>query len=451
MQSVSLVVVSYGSAAFLPECLSSLMAEVANYRVAQVALVENKPDQATRRETERVAAPFIAQGLRYLPAPINLGYGGAANWGWEQLAQADLYLVLNPDMSFPAGWLARFVAPFERDERVGVVGCKLLNRNGTLQHAGGLLRYGLALAEHFGYGEPNDGRWDESCEVEFVTGAALGLRGTVLQALGGFDPAYFPGYYEDVDLCWRARAAGWRVWYEAEAVASHYEGATFGRELGYYRALHRNRLRFVLQNFDSRTLLQEFVPAERARLQGTLAELDRAASGAVYRAAARSFSLNFSTLPNQEKKVILKTYSSANDLFSHYDPAFETEFSDPQEAALVERLTTHAAEVKQGWLVEEKPFRSRLPFVAAWRERFNSISTRWYVKPILAQQVDFNAAVARSIEDLSKLALGSSTANQMQTATLSARMLALETRLERIEALLEKLTGIDQDSDNSDV
>ncbi len=289
MLSVALVVVSYGSASFLPECLRTLFENVASYSQCQVALVENNLDATARRETAREARPFFKRGLQYFEAPANLGYAGGANWGWEKLGPADIHAVVNPDMSFPASWLERFVAPFARDPAIGVVGCKLTAADGSIQHAGGLLRKGLALAEHFGAGEPDDGRWNESGAVEFVTGAALALSEAAWQSLGGFDPAYFPGYYEDVDLCWRARQAGFKVWYEGAASAQHYEGGSFGRSATYYLTLHRNRLRFVLNHFSTAQLLGEFLPAERARLQGTLADLDRQASAAVYRAAVRSF------------------------------------------------------------------------------------------------------------------------------------------------------------------
>ncbi len=121
----------------------------------------------------------------------------------------------------------------------------------------------------------------------------------------------------------------------------------------------------------------------------------------------------------------------------NYNPAFE-ELTDRGENP-EERLTRRIGEVKERWLIKEQPFRSRLPFVASLRSRFNSISTRWYVQPLLAQQVEFNGAVSRALEDLGKLTVGSEAASDAQAAILAARMLGLEARLERIEKLLEEL------------
>lgn len=442
MLSVGIVVVSYGSADFLVGCFSSLLASVAAYgpdRV-RIALVENHQDPAQVERSRRAVEPFLGQGVQFWPSPSNLGYGGGANYGWSRL-DGEVKIVLNPDMRFPVAWLTAFVRPFEQNQEIGIVGCKLLDSEGRIQHAGGLVRRDLVLAEHFGTGEPDDGRWDASCPVEFVTGAALGIRQPLFEQTGGFDPAFFPGYFEDVDLCRRVRSLGYEVWYEGQAVAVHFEGGAFGRGLNYYQTLHRNRLRYVFKHLSTRQLLTQTLPAETRRQHRTMDDRDRQATATVYRTAARSY---FGVLSGgapalsqeKEKKVVLKKKEppAPPDV---YDTSLEDAFAG--SAAVSRQIMERVSEVKSGWLVEEKPFRSRLPLVASLRERFNSISTRWYVKPILAQQVEYNAAVARAIEDLGKQVAASVPSHDLEVAVLSERMLALESRLERIENLLEKL------------
>jgi O-antigen biosynthesis protein len=452
---VAIVIISYGSAADLPQCLAGLYRNLegdksADYAV-KVGLVENSPDIVARGTSQEVARRYAAKGLRWLPAPENLGYGGGANWGWQKLGDADFYVVLNPDMDFPDGWLAKFLAAFERDPQIGVAGCKLLTRDGKIQHAGGLLQADLALAHHFGYGEPDDGRFEASGETEFVTGAALALSRAAYNATGGFDPAYFPGYYEDVDLCYRARYAGFKVWYAGDATAYHYEGGSFGRSLNYYKTLHTNRLRFVLAHFPTRALLHEFVPAERVRLRGTMMPHDRHASVSSYQLAAISFQpgtfgnklrTDNGTKPGHSS-IINHQSSVSNGQMKDYRQETETEANEATE--LAGRLDQHADEVKKRWLIEEKPFKSRLPFVAAFRTRFNSISTRWYVQPIVAQQIEFNAAVSRAIEDLSKTAAGNLAVGDMEYTVLASRLETLEKRLDNIETLLQKLVDSRQE------
>lgn len=430
VKKLALAIVSYNSAQDLPLCLESLLAEITQYpsyvQNVKVVVVENGTDSSSQQVVEQIlqANSDAKDVLSWQAAPENFGYAGGVNFGWEVAGQADIYIALNPDMRFCAGWLAHLIAPFERDAKIGVVGCKLLTANAKIQHAGGLVTHGAALGLHFGAGAADDGRWDAGAEVEFVTGAALAMPAAVRQKTNGFDAKFFPGYYEDVDLCARVRHLGFKVWYEPAAVAYHYEGGSFGRSSNYYRAFHRNRLRYVLKNFAAARLLYDFVPAERARLRGMLAPIDRRASEAVYNAAKQT---QFSKIATEDGDGSLK------DVLGNYDTNTEV------ENAPLEQLENQLAEVKQHWKVEEKAFRSSLPFVASLREKFNSISTKWYVRPILQQQVDYNGAVARSLETLGQLVAGRDVASDMQYSVLASRLTTLENRLDRIESLLERL------------
>ncbi|NWJ44953.1 MAG: glycosyltransferase family 2 protein [Chloroflexi bacterium] len=410
--TLAIVIVSYDSAADLPECLKTLLENCEAYPAqTQVAVVENG-DKAAQQRTHNTIKPFLKSNLKWLPAPENLGYGGGANYGWEHL-EGELYIVLNPDMSFPVGWLQKFVAPFDKNPEIGIAGCKLLTRDGKIQHAGGLIIHGSLLGIHFGYREEDDGRWDESVAVDFVTGAALAVRREIVQALGGFDPAFHPGYFEDVDLCLRARKLGWKIWYEASAVAWHYEGTSFGRKSSYYELLHRNRLHLARKHLDTHQFFTEFIASESKRIAITPPSLDLSASIKIYQALAHSWQVK----DNKDEIIV-----------------------DDQNPVL-ERLPSRLSDVKKGWLVEEKSFSSRLPFVAKFRERFNNISTRWYVKPILQQQVDYNATVARAIEDLGQVVLAHETTQNIALAAIAERFTGVEERLNRIEEMLAKLVN----------
>ncbi len=105
-------------------------------------------------------------------------------------------------------------------------------------------------------------------EVDFVTGAALAITRDAYAAIGDLDEGFAPAYYEDVDWCWRAHQAGFRVVYVPDAVLVHKETSTlldkgsahtYDAEL----TLHRNRLRFVLKYWSLHRLVDEFMPAEQ--------------------------------------------------------------------------------------------------------------------------------------------------------------------------------------------
>jgi hypothetical protein len=84
------------------------------------------------------------------------------------------------------------------------------------------------------------------------------------EAVGLFDEGFFPAFYEETDLCARARAAGYRVVYEPQAVATHYETTSVSRQsTQYHRWMARGRLRYVLKHWSEAQFFEDFLPAER--------------------------------------------------------------------------------------------------------------------------------------------------------------------------------------------
>lgn len=125
------------------------------------------------------------------------------------------YLFLNDDTEPQPGWLEPISAAFD-DPDVGIVGCRLIYPHGQIQHAGVDFRDRCGL-EAYNIREELPTR-----DVPAVTGACMAVRADVFHDLDGFDLAYRNGY-EDVDLCLRATAAGWRIRYVADATVVHHE------------------------------------------------------------------------------------------------------------------------------------------------------------------------------------------------------------------------------------
>jgi cellulose synthase/poly-beta-1,6-N-acetylglucosamine synthase-like glycosyltransferase len=266
----------------------------------------------------------------------------------------------------------------------------------TLQHAGGVVEYPLATTRHRGYGEKDEGQYDEPADVPFVTGAALALRRNVLRDTGGFDAGFYPVYYEDTDLCYRARAAGWRVVYWPSAVALHRTSATLDQSSqAYFEFLHANRLRFILKHYTIQQIMNDVLPAEAARLRGEMPAADRLAS----RRACHALG-----------DVHMPDYSELDHALDDLD----------------KRRRLH-----------ERPFTSRAPLVgglvARLRGAFNSIATRWYVLPIMEQQSAFNAGVVQTLRALARQADAQESVGAASQGILTKRLQALEERLERIE------------------
>jgi GT2 family glycosyltransferase len=162
-------------------------------------------------------------------------------------ARGQFLLLLNNDTEVRAGWLASLVARADGDRRIGVVVPKLLFMDGTLQEAGGIV-FDDGSGWNYGRGrDTDDPEFNYMREVDYGSAACLLVRSRVWRELGGFDERYLPMYYEDTDLCFAAREAGYSVVFEPRAAVFHVEGATAGTDLnsGGKRFQEINRAKFA--------------------------------------------------------------------------------------------------------------------------------------------------------------------------------------------------------------
>ncbi|NTU85617.1 MAG: glycosyltransferase family 2 protein [Chloroflexales bacterium] len=260
MSSAVIVLTWNGGDAAL-SCLGSLAAlEPAPERVL---VVDNASADGT---AERVAAAFPALDL--IRNQANLGFAGGMNSGIRALLAGgtppESVILLNQDTLVDPGWLDAITAPLAADPLVGAVGCKIRYPDGGIQHAGVTLDWPRALARHIGWHEPDTGQHDTPRDVERVTFAAVALSAAALGQVGLLDEGYGPAYFEDVDLCWRLRRAGYTLRYEPRATLVHHESLSLRDELTRSARYNFGRLRFVLKSYSLADLRGPFAEAERA-------------------------------------------------------------------------------------------------------------------------------------------------------------------------------------------
>jgi GT2 family glycosyltransferase len=256
MTTVSVIVVNYNAGELLDRCLDSLRTRSAE-PAAEVILVDNA---STDGSAERAAGQH--PDIVFIPAGTNLGFAGGVRRGVAEASGTILFL-LNPDAEIYPDTLEKLVSGLGDDPRLAVAGCKIYDPDrSTLQHAGAVIHSSL-ITSHIGRGEPDQGQYDRPADVDYVTGAALALRREVWDELGGLDPGYRPGYYEETELCLRARRRGYRVAVLPAARAVHHESASSGKlSARFFYHYHRNRLRFLLRNYGPVHWLFRFIPAE---------------------------------------------------------------------------------------------------------------------------------------------------------------------------------------------
>ncbi len=236
---ISLVIPVYGNCHITLRCLASL-ATITDERPFEVILV----DDASPDESGDVL-PAIP-GLRYLRNESNLGFLHACNRGAAE-ARGRHLLLLNNDTLVQDGAIDALATTFHRFPDAGLVGAKLYFEDGSLQEAGGIV---FSDGSAMNYGRNDDPRKPEYNYVrdaDYCSGAAIMLPLALWRELGGFDEHYVRAYYEDTDLAFRVREAGYRVLYQPFAKVVHSEGATSGTDLsrGEKRYQAENRLKFL--------------------------------------------------------------------------------------------------------------------------------------------------------------------------------------------------------------
>lgn len=251
---VSVVVLTYNSDQVIEACLSALVPLADR---AELIVVDNASADETRAIVARHMPP-----VQLIANNANRGCAGGNNVGWRA-ARGDLVVFVNPDVVVTPGWFGPLVAAFEADPRLGIAGSKLYYPGTrTIQHAGGIL-YPNGMVDHLGNGEEDVGQFDDVAEVDYVTGASIAVRRAALEELGGFDEDFNPAYFEETDLCWRARRAGWGVRMVPASVAYHHESTVLQRKSARFLHLfYRGRMRFVVKNYTWRELFLTWLPAE---------------------------------------------------------------------------------------------------------------------------------------------------------------------------------------------
>src|SRR5579872_5947935 len=198
--------------------------------------------------------PPLPDGARVLRPGRNLGFAGGAHLGVAE-ARGEILLILNPDVVPDAGALERLLAGFAAFPGAAGLAPRLTGPAGEPQAAWqlrklpspwGLVLHALPLPGSSGAGpEPAAGD-----TVEQPAAAALALRRTALAAVGGFDPAFHPAWFEDVDLAKRLQGAGLALRYWPAAGFRHRLGSSVPR-LGYGPFLfvyYRNLTRYLVKH-----------------------------------------------------------------------------------------------------------------------------------------------------------------------------------------------------------
>jgi GT2 family glycosyltransferase len=240
----SIIVVVFNGAGYLEGCLSSVLAEIKPED--EVILVDNaSTDDSASQVRQRWPQ------VKLICNQSNRGFAAACNQGAGQ-ATGEVLVFLNQDTRVSPGWLEGLLRPLEQDPGVGLTTSKLLlmSRSEQIQMCGQDIHFtGFTFGRGFlcpssEYSQPE--------AVSAVAGASFAIRRRLWEQLGGFDDNLFM-YYEETDLCWRARLAGFSSEFSPDSVVHHDHSFSPSPRALYYS--ERNRLVMVLKNWKRLSLL----------------------------------------------------------------------------------------------------------------------------------------------------------------------------------------------------
>lgn len=233
---LSIIIVNYNTYALTKQTIESIIQTNHNFNY-EIILVDNaSSDGSIQKLKENFNNLILNNILKISINESNLGFAKANNIG-AILAKGKYILLLNSDTVIKDDCLEKCIYQMESDKNIGALGCKVVLSNGTLDHAckrgfptpKASLYYFLKLHKKnpIKYGQYNALylNEDEIGEVDCLTGAFMLMPKIVFDKVNGLDEDFFM-YGEDIDLCYRIKENGYKVFYYPEARIVHYKGGS---------------------------------------------------------------------------------------------------------------------------------------------------------------------------------------------------------------------------------
>lgn len=226
---ISFIIPTFSRVDMLTKCIDSLLRVEPNRLGYQIVIVHDGGPEKARTEIQRLYGGKT--GVRLILKPNREGFSRAVNSGFDASRDCQFAVLTNDDIVFLSPVIRWFDQTFRENPLIGIVGCKLLHPDGTIQHAGvdwvsRPHNGGTApIFYHPFYNKSRDYLGVNRACNSVVTAALMGVRMDMVRSGVRFDEKYFLAY-EDVDFCLTAMKRGWRSVYRPAIVAVHHEGST---------------------------------------------------------------------------------------------------------------------------------------------------------------------------------------------------------------------------------
>jgi GT2 family glycosyltransferase len=258
MQKIAIVILNWNGQKFLERFLPSLMAHTPSWADIVVA------DNASSDNSLEFMQLHYPQ-LRLIVNEGNFGFAKGYNQALQQI-DAEYYCLLNSDIEVSPQWVEPIINFLDANSDVAICQPKLLSFYEKTHFeyagaAGGFVdKYGYPFCRGrlFDHVEKDEGKYNDIKEIFWATGACMFIRSKVYHELGGLDDDFF-AHMEEIDLCWRAKNAGYKVVYIPDSAVYHVGGGTLPKNSPRKTYLNfRNNLILLYKNIPKHRILWVF-------------------------------------------------------------------------------------------------------------------------------------------------------------------------------------------------
>mgnify|MGYP001163759044 FL=1 len=222
MNMVSIIIPNYNGGDLLYNCINSIYENI-SIKDFEIIVVDNG---STDNSINRVKSNF--QNVEIISSNSNLGYSGGCNLGATH-ASGKYLLFLNNDTEHSNEWIEKLVYFLDSNSKIAAVQPKILNIHNKklFDYAGGAGGFIDKFCFPFVQGrifhtlEEDHNQYNNPSRIFWASGAAFMIRSNIFKTLEGFDKVYF-AYMEEIDLCWRAQAMGYKIYSVPDSFVYHY-------------------------------------------------------------------------------------------------------------------------------------------------------------------------------------------------------------------------------------
>lgn len=252
---VAVVILGWNGRRFLEQFLPSVLAS--SYQPFDLYLADNASTDDSIAFVEK-----NYPSIKIIPIRKNEGFAKGYNIALQQI-HADYAILLNQDVEVSNDWMEPLVELMESDPYIAACQPKIrsLSDRNCFEHAGAaggyidLFGYPFCRGRVFNYTEQDNGQYENAQEIFWATGAAMCVRLELFKRFRGFDADFF-AHMEEIDLCWRLKRAGYKIYYEPQSVVYHVGGGSLNKDNPRKIYLNfRNNLFMNFKNYESHELI----------------------------------------------------------------------------------------------------------------------------------------------------------------------------------------------------